>query len=142
MLIFGRTISFLSLAVYHSSRWELAAIAHLGSWFIQVRRRHAERCRWEKLIRITLMFDERRKTGDYGENEWGPLIMQKEYKMKRQSSIGCTHMDQIWRMCPCLKDSCRERKKQDQYNSDSMIKRYQWHTDIWSFTEEAFWQFH
>lgn len=53
---------------------KLAAIAHLSSCFIQVRWSHAERCRWEELIRITLMFDERRKTRDYGENEWGSLI--------------------------------------------------------------------
>ncbi len=53
---------------------KLAAIAHLSSCFIQVRWNHAERCRWEELIRITLMFDERWKMRDYRENEWGSLI--------------------------------------------------------------------
>lgn len=53
---------------------KLAAIAHLSSCFIQVHWNHAERCSWEELISITLMFDERRKTRYYRENEWGSLI--------------------------------------------------------------------
>lgn len=53
-------------------------------------------------------------------------MQQKEYKMKSQFSIGCTHVDQIWRTCLCLKDSWRKKKKKkDQLNSDSLIKCYQ-----------------